>query len=253
MINELEDLQIEEIAFVDKGAGKGVRVALFKNYYNKEEAKKMKSLEEIMGSLSEEDAAVVMQAMEELKHEEEEKAEAEKMDLEDEKQKIKREEKDKAHTPSHEDDKEIEKRLSVLKSENHVMREQIAKMQAERERELFVKRAEALPNVPTFSTEELGEFLMHVNKSLPAQLAEKTESFIKSVNNICSESSLIKEFGSAGIGSSRSGSAMARAEAMASEITKRDPKISKAKALNEVWTNNPELRREYRQERRGNK
>lgn len=249
MINELEDLQIEEIAFVDKGAGKGVRVALFKNYHNKEETKKMKSLEEIMGSLSEEDAAVVMQAMEELKHEKEESAEAEKMDHEEETDKMKDDE-EKADKMK---DKEVEKRLSVLKSENHVMREQIAKMQAERERELFVKRAEALPNVPTFSTEELGEFLMHVNKSLPAQLAEKTESFIKSVNNICSESSLIKEFGSAGIGSSRSGSAMARAEAMASEITKRDPKISKAKALNEVWTNNPELRREYRQERRGNK
>lgn len=248
MINELEDLQIEEIAFVDKGAGKGVKVALFKRYNQEEETKKMKSLEEIMGALSEEDAAVVMQAMEELKHEKEESAEAEKMEHDEETDKMKDEEKaDKMK------DEEVEKSLSVLKSENAVMREQIAKMQAERERELFVKRAEALPNVPTFSTEELGEFLMHVNKSLPAHLAEKTESFIKSVNNICSESSLIKEFGSAGIGSSRSGSAMARAEAMASEITKRDPKISKAKALNEVWTNNPELRREYRQERRGNK
>lgn len=248
MINELEDLQIEEIAFVDKGAGKGVKVALFKRYNEKEETKKMKSLEEIMGALSEEDAAVVMQAMEELKHEKEESAEAEKMEHDEETDKMKDEEKaDKMK------DEEVEKSLSVLKSENAVMREQIAKMQAERERELFVKRAEALPNVPTFSTEELGEFLMHVNKSLPAHLAEKTESFIKSVNNICSESSLIKEFGSAGIGSSRSGSAMARAEAMASEITKRDPKISKAKALNEVWTNNPELRREYRQERRGNR
>ena len=248
MINELEDLQIEEIAFVDKGAGKGVKVALFKRYNQEEETKKMKSLEEIMGALSEEDAAVVMQAMEELKHEKEESAEAEKMEHDEETDKMKDEEKaDKMK------DEEVEKSLNVLKSENAVMREQIAKMQAERERELFVKRAEALPNVPTFSTEELGEFLMHVNKSLPAHLAEKTESFIKSVNNICSESSLIKEFGSAGIGSSRSGSAMARAEAMASEITKRDPKISKAKALNEVWTNNPELRREYRQERRGNK
>lgn len=248
MINELEDLQIEEIAFVDKGAGKGVKVALFKRYNQEEETKKMKSLEEIMGALSEEDAAVIMQAIEELKHEKEESAEAEKMEHDEETDKMKDEEKaDKMK------DEEVEKSLSVLKSENAVMREQIAKMQAERERELFVKRAEALPNVPTFSTEELGEFLMHVNKSLPAHLAEKTESFIKSVNNICSESSLIKEFGSAGIGSSRSGSAMARAEAMASEITKRDPKISKAKALNEVWTNNPELRREYRQERRGNK
>lgn len=249
MINQLEDLQIEEIAFVDKGAGKGVKVALFKRYNEKEETKKMKSLEEIMGALSEEDAAVVMQAMQELKHEKEESAEAEKMERDEETDKMKDEE-EKADKMK---DEEVEKSLNVLKSENTVMRKQIAKMQAERERELFVKRAEALPNVPTFSTEELGEFLMHVNKSLPAHLADKTESFIKSVNNICSESSLIKEFGSAGIGSSRNGSAMARAEAMASEITKRDPKMSKAKALNEVWTNNPELRREYRQERRGNK
>ena len=264
-MNDLQELKIDEIAFVDKGAGKGVRVALFKRNTNKEEIKKMKSLEELMASLSEEDAAIVMQAIVEAKKEKE----TEKED-EEEKEKMKEEEKDKAHTPEHKDkahtpehkeekgmtyekeeEKDVKKRLSVLKSENIAMRDRIAKMEQERERETFIKRAEAYPNVPGFNTEDLGEFLMLINKKLPGHLAEKTEGMIKSVNAMGEDSSLLKSFGATGVSRTPAGSALATAESMAKNLMQNEPGLSKAQALNRVWETNTDLRKQYRNERRG--
>ena len=240
MTTDLEDLKIEEIAFVDKGAGKGVKVALFKRYNNEEETQKMKNLDEVLAGMSEEDAAVVLQAVEEAKA-----VEAEH--LADEKP-AEEESADKAE----EEDEEMEKRFCVLKSENQAMRERIAKMEEDRERESFIKRAETMTNVPTFSTEELGDFLLQVNKCLAPEMAEKTEAFVKAVNNICSETSIMKELGTAGQGSTAAGSALQQAEAMAQAAMKADAKLTKAVALNHVWESNPELRNRYRMEKRGN-
>jgi hypothetical protein len=254
-MNDLQELKIDEIAFVDKGAGKGVRVALFKRNTNKEEMNKMKSLEELMASLSEEDAAIVMQAIVEASKEKE----TEKAD--EEKEKMKEEEKDKAHTPEHKEEKgmnyekeeeeEVAKRLSVLKSENIAMRDRIAKMEQERERETFIKRAEAYPNIPGFNTEDLGDFLMLINKKLPGYLAEKTEGMIKSVNAMGEDSSLLKSFGATGVSRTPTGSALATAESMAKSLMQNEPGLSKAQALNRVWETNTDLRKQYRNERRG--
>lgn len=262
-MNDLQELKIDEIAFVDKGVGKGVRVALFKRNTNKEEIKKMKSLEELMASLSEEDAAVVMQAIVEAKKEKEtEKAEHDEekekgMDEEKEKgmhedkDKGMHEEKDKGMHYDKEDEKDVKKRLSVLKSENIAMRDRIAKMEQERERETFIKRAEAYPNVPGFNTEDLGEFLMLINKKLPGHLAEKTEGMIKSVNAMGEDSSLLKSFGATGVSRTPAGSALATAESMAKNLMQNEPGLSKAQALNRVWETNTDLRKQYRNERRG--
>ncbi len=241
-MNDLEDLKVNEVAFVDKGAGKGVKIALFKRF-EKEETKKMKTLEEILAALSEDDAAIVLQALEAAAQKEEaseeEKAEEEKPEEEAAK--------------AEEEDEEMEKRFCVLKSENEAMRQRIAKMEEDRERESFIKRAECFPNVPTFNTEELGNFLMQINKNLPAELAEKTEQMIKSVNEIVSDSALLSEFGKSGAGTTGNGSAMRVAESMADDMIAGDSSLTKATALNKVWEQNPKLRNQYRTERRGNK
>ena len=254
-MNDLQELKIDEIAFVDKGAGKGVRVALFKRNTNKEEMNKMKSLEELMASLSEEDAAVVMQAIVEAKKEKEtEKAEHDEekeKGMDEEKEKGMHEEKDKGMNYEKEEEEEVEKRLSVLKSENIAMRDRIAKMEQERERETFIKRAEAYPNIPGFNTEDLGEFLMLINKNLPGHLAEKTEGMIKSVNAMGEDSSLLKSFGATGVSRTPTGSALATAESMAKSLMQNEPGLSKAQALNRVWETNTDLRKQYRNERRG--
>ena len=246
-MNDLEELKVDEIAFVDKGAGKGVKVALFKRNTNKEEMNKMKSLEELMASLSEEDAAVVMQAIVEAKKEKE----TEKAEHDEEKEKGMDEDKDKGMNYEKEEEEEVAKRLSVLKSENIAMRERIAKMEQERERETFIKRAEAYPNIPGFSTEDLGEFLMLINKNLPGHLAEKTEGMIKSVNAMGEDSSLLKSFGATGVSRTPTGSALATAESMAKSLMQNEPGLSKAQALNRVWETNTDLRKQYRNERRG--
>ena len=246
-VNDLEDLKVDEVAFVDKGAGKGVSIALFKRFHkNEEEEKSMKTLEEIMGALSEEDAAVVMQALEsatdteaieEKMDEDTEKAE-EEMDKEEEEEEV---------------TKRIQKKFLAIKSENESLQKRLHKMEIAQEREAFVKRAECFPNVPTMNAEDLGEFLHEINKRLPAKLAEKTEQMIKSVNELCGDSSVLTEFGKSGAGTTGNGSAMNTAESMAAELLEKDTTITKAAALNKVWEQNPALRNQYRAERRGNK
>ena len=203
----------------------------------------MKTLEEITGAMSEEDAAVVMQAIEEAKAETEEPAEEQKADGADADSKEEEEEE--------EAQKRLNKRLGFIKKENDGLKARIAKMEEDRERESFIKRAEVFPNVPTFSTEELGDFLLQINKKLDAATAERAEEFISAVNKICGDSSLLKEYGTSGTGSSSNGSAMSQAEAMAKVLMDKE-NITKAIALNKVWESNPELRNRYRMERRGN-
>lgn len=246
-VNDLEDLKVDEVAFVDKGAGKGVSIALFKRFHkNEEEEKSMKTLEEIMGALSEEDAAVVMQALESASDAE---AVEEKMDEDAEKaeEEMDKEEEEEEVT------KRIQKKFLAIKSENESLQKRLHKMEIAQEREAFVKRAECFPNVPTMNAEDLGEFLHEINKRLPAKLAEKTEQMIKSVNELCGDSSVLTEFGKSGAGTTGNGSAMNTAESMAAELLAKDTTITKAAALNKVWEQNPALRNQYRAERRGNK
>ena len=244
-VNDLEDLRVDEVAFVDKGAGKGVSIALFKRFKNNEEEKeRMKTLEEIMGALSEEDAAIVMQAIEAAPE-----AEAiEEAAAEEEAEKAEEEDKEEEEVT-----KQIQKKFLAIKSENESLQKRLQKMEMSQEREAFVKRAECFPNVPTMNAEDLGEFLHEINKRLPAKLAEKTEQMIKSVNELCGDSSVLTEFGKSGAGTTGNGSAMRTAESMAADLQSKDSTITKAVALNKVWEQNPSLRNQYRAERRGTK
>jgi hypothetical protein len=248
-VNDLKELKVDEVAFVDKGAGKGVTITLFKRFQKTEETQKMKNLDDLLAEMSEEDAALVMQAIEEAKHvgegEEEEATEdaAEKQEEEEEKE----EEED------GEVAKVLQKRFRVMKTENAQLQKRLQKMEIAQEREAFAKRAECFPNVPTFNAEDLGEFLMQINKCLPAEMAEKTEQMIKSVNEICGDSAILTEFGKSGAGTTGNGGAMKTAEAMAKNLMTEDSSLTKAVALNKVWEQNINLRNQYRVERRGNK
>tara|TARA_Y100000593_G_scaffold86609_1_gene165655 strand:- start:5369 stop:6130 length:762 start_codon:yes stop_codon:yes gene_type:complete len=246
-VNDLEDLKVDEVSFVDKGAGKGVSIALFKRFHkNEEEEKSMKTLEEVMAALSEDDAAIIMQALEAKS---EESIEEKMEDNEEEAEKTEEEETEK--TEEEEVTKKLQKKFQAIKTENEKLTKRLQKMEIAQERESFVKRAECFPNIPTFSTEELGEFLHEINKRLPAALAEKTEQMIKSVNEICNDSAMMTEFGKSGAGTTGNGSAMKTAESMAAELLAKDTTITKAAALNKVWEQNPALRNQYRAERRG--
>lgn len=249
-MNDLKDLKVDEVAFVDKGAGKGVTITLFKRFQKtEEEIKKMKNLDELLAEMSEEDAALVMQAIEEAKHVGEgEEAEEKAAEEEDETEKAEDDDEEEK-----EEQKKLRKKFSVMKSENEHLQKRIQKMEIAQEREAFTKRAECFPNVPTFSTEDLGDFLMEINKNLSPELAEKTEKMIKSVNEICSDSAILHEFGKSGAGTTGNGSAMRAAESMAAELITKDSSLTKASALNKVWEQNTDLRNQYRAERRGNK
>ena len=259
-MNDLEELIVDEVAFVDKGAGRGVRVALFKRHNGNEEGlNKMKNLDDLLAEMSEDDAALVMQAIEEAKHVGEGEEEADKVfetvggDKGDE-SKTKPGERDYEKEEDEEDEdvsKVVDKRMRVLKRENTSLLKRLEKMEQDREREAFAKRAETFRNVPTYSTDELGEFLMAINKNLEPEIAEKAETMLRAVDQICGESSLMGTFGKSSTGSVSGDSAMATAEAMAKAMQQKEPGLSKAVALNKVWEQNNDLRDRYRKERRG--
>jgi len=259
-LNDLEELVVDEVAFVDKGAGKGVRVALFKRHNeNKEGFDKMKNLDDLLAEMSEDDAALVMQAIEEAKHVGEGEEEADKAfetvgGNKGDESKTKPGERD--YEKEEEDDeddaaKDVAKRMLVLKGENTNLLKRLERMEKDREREAFTKRAETFQNVPTYSTDELGEFLMAINKNLEPEVAEKAETMLRAVDQICGESSLMGTFGKSTTGSAAGSSAMATAEAMAEALRQKEPGLSKAVALNKVWEQNNDLRDRYRKERRG--
>lgn len=271
-MNDLEELVVDEVAFVDKGAGKGVRVALFKRYNKeKEEHTKMKNLDDLLAEMSEADAALVMQAIEEAKHVGEGEEEADKawvieggdkgdesktkpgkLDYEKEEDEEDTEKQDDEDEDKDKDvSKRVAKRFRVLKRENVSLVKRLEKMEHDREREAFAKRAETFRNVPTLSTEELGDFLMAINKRLKPDMAEKAEGMLRAVDQICGESSLMGTFGKSSTGSSYGESAMATAEAMAKSLQQKEPGLTKAIALNKVWETNIDLRDRYRKERRG--
>lgn len=248
-MNDLKELKVDEVAFVDKGAGKGVTITLFKRFQkNEEETQKMKNLDDLLAELSEDDAALVMQAIEEAKHVGEGKEEAAEEDAAE-----KQDEEEEKEEETGEVAKGLQKRIAVIKTENAQLQKRLQKMELAQEREAFAKRAECFPNVPTFNAEDLGEFLMQINKCLPAEMAEKTEQMIKSVNEICGDSAILTEFGKSGAGTTGNGGAMKTAEAMAKNLMAEDSGLTKAVALNKVWEQNINLRNQYRVERRGNK
>ena len=255
---DLKDLKIEEIAFVDKGAGKGVRVRLYKRRKETQEMSseiQKRSLDEILTDLSEEDTAIVLAAIEDAKSSE---TEINLADDEEEKDKgfdyvVEGGNKgDESKTKPGERDYEksqIAKALKTMTIDKRRLEDRIAKMEAEKERETFRKMAESYPNVPTFNSDDLGDLLMQVNKRLTPEMADKVEKFVKSVNQICSSSRLFSEAGLSGSGSD-AGTAFGQAEAIAKQFMKEDPNLTRANALNRVWESNPELRKQYRTDRR---
>ena len=259
---DLKDLKIEEIAFVDKGAGKGVRVRLYKRRKETEDMNskiQKRSLDEILTDLGDEDAAIVLAAIEEAKAPEET---VNMMDDEEDKDKafdyvveggnkgdVSQTHPGRRDYEKSQHDARVAKALKTITMEKRKLEDRIAKMEAEKERESFRKMAESYPNVPTFNSDDLGDLLMQVNKKLAPDMADRVERFVKSVNQICSSSRLFSEAGLSGSGSD-SATAFGQAEEISKRFMKEDPTLTRAGALNKAWEQNPELRKQYRTERR---
>ena len=250
----LQDLEIEEVAFVDKGAGHQPRILITKRRPARDaetqEVKKLMTLEEVMASLSEEQKAVIMAAIEQAK------MMSMKPEGENEKPKIEIEmAQPEAMAKPMIDGKEPEeymKRLSAIEKAREADRVELAKARAEiealRYRERVAKyRGEAereFGAVAGASTEQVAKLLVACDDAAEGSDLKAIRSVLKAAHESARMSELLKAHGSVARGPS---SARAAWDVKVNEIAKRDS-ITKTKAIVVAMREAPELYNAAREE-----
>ena len=250
----LLDLEIEEVAFVDKGAGHQPRILITKRRTARDAVAKQEAtmtLEELMASLSEEQRAVVLAAIEQAKmsamqsegeSENKPKIEIEMMQPE-------------AMSKPLVDGKEPEqyaKRLSAIEKQREADRVELAKARAEieqlRYRERVAKyRGEAerdFAAVAGASTEQVAKLLVACDDAAEGSDLKAIRGVLKAANEAARASELLKAHGAPGRGPS---TARASWDAKVAEIAKRDS-VSKSKAIVVAMREAPELYSAAREE-----
>jgi hypothetical protein len=256
----LLDLEVEEIAFVDKGAGFAPRIMILKRRggdASRQEVTKSMTLEEVMASLSDEQKAVIMAALEHAKM----------MAGEESKPKIEVEMADKAAMEfegqaekgemakplvNGKEPEEYMKRLGQIEKAREADRVALAKAQAEiavlKYREKVAKyRAEAeseFAAVPGASTEQVAKLLVACDDAAEGSDLKALRGVLKAAHEAVRASDLLKAHGAPGRGPS---TARAAWDMKVEELAKRDS-ISKTKAIVVAMREAPELYTAAREE-----
>lgn len=250
----LLDLEIEEVAFVDKGAGHQPRILITKRRTARDAVAKQEAtmtLEELMASLSEEQRAVVLAAIEQAKmsamQPEGESENKPKIEIEMAQPE--------AMAKPMIDGKEPEgymKRLSAIEKQREADRVELAKARAEieqlRYRERVAKyRGEAerdFAAVAGASTEQVAKLLVACDDAAEGSDLKAIRGVLKAANEAARASELLKAHGAPGRGPS---TARASWDAKVAEIAKRDS-VSKSKAIVVAMREAPELYSAAREE-----
>lgn len=252
----LLDLEIEEVAFVDQGAGFEPRILITKRRTARDAAAKQEAtmtLEELMASLSEEQRAVVLAAIEQAKMsamqpegesdgENKPKIEIEMMQPE-------------AMSKPLVDGKEPEsyaKRIAAIEKARAEDRVALAKAREEiealRKRERVAKyRSEAerdFASVPGASTEQVAALLVACDDAPAGSELRALRGVLKAAGEAVRASALLQAHGAAGRGPS---TARASWDAKVDEIVKRDS-VTKSKAIVTAMREAPELYAQAREE-----
>lgn len=253
----LLDLEIEEVAFVDKGAGHQPRILITKRRSARDAAAKQEAtmtLEELMASLSEEQRAVVLAAIEQAKMSamqpgsESEDEGGTKVEIE----MMQPEAMSKPLVDGKEPDAMMSKRLAAIEKAREADRVALAKARAEieqlRYRERVAKyRGEAerdFAAVAGASTEQVAKLLVACDDAAEGSDLKAIRGVLKAANEAARASELLKAHGAPGRGPS---TARAAWDAKVGEIAKRDS-VSKSKAIVVAMREAPELYSAARQE-----
>lgn len=129
--------------------------------------------------------------------------------------------------------KQAEDAQSVAKAERE------ARVMAE-----FTKRAEALTHLPA-KPEDFAKVLKSLHEAAPEAFAA-VEKVLQGANEALKQSDLFREVGKGGSGTG--GSAMAEIEAVAAELQKADPQLTREQAIEKVMNQRPDLVKKYREE-----
>ena len=91
--------------------------------------------------------------------------------------------------------KEALKKAADTQAENDKLKDQIAKMQDEKATKMFISKASELGNIPGISTEDLGNILKVISKSVDTDTYDKIEAVLKSANDAIGTGSMFVEKG----------------------------------------------------------
>ena len=260
----LEDLVIDRVDFVDEGANSKAFIELYK----RKEQSKMK-LEEILGAMKPEHAAVIQKALDDAIQAESEAKEAlEKVtkecdratkeceeakeqlntaneDLEEAKSELEtlREESDKAKTGSSFDETETMKSMpedvrayfEMLKSQKEVAEEELRKAKDAEKTAEAIAKAKELKAIPVEH-----EKLVGIIKNADSDVLD-----LLTVVNAAIEGTVLEEVGKSNP-TTPGADAWSKIESKADEIAKRDS-VTKAKAISLAIKEHPDLYKEYLQ------
>lgn len=134
---------------------------------------------------------------------------------------------------------DVEKRLASEVEKREALEKRLAEMETLAKRAEVAARVEkTMGSVPGASGEDLVGLLMAVHDGAGAEVAGKVEALLAASSAAISESAVLDEVGKA---AGAEVDAMSRARALADEMRKSDPALTKEIALAKVFDSNPEL------------
>jgi len=264
MPKSLKDFFLRFVSVVDKGDNPEADIVMFKQ----EGGGVMKTLDEILKGLSEEDAKIVTDEIEKTKTDAKadvdalvEKAKTDaKAEFDAEVEKVKKEEEDKKPqgTASFDDTENIMKSADPkvveliekmkaekeqVEKENKETVEKLNKMQEEVKKEQIMKTISQFDRINATQDE-----MVDIWKSLDSDSEVKLTAIFKAVNEQLTQANIIKTVGSDNDASTENASE--QIEKLAGEIKKNEG-ITIEQARTKVYKTRPDLLKKYREEQKG--
>lgn len=127
---------------------------------------------------------------------------------------------------------------------------QIAKMESDIKKRDFVAKIPVFKSLP-IQQDTFGDLLFKIAEAAGDDAYKDLSAVLKAADEGMSKAGIFTEIGSNNNDTSNDG-VEKRAEDMAQEIRKRQPELTIEQALDKVWTENPNMWKEYMSERGGN-
>jgi hypothetical protein len=144
---------------------------------------------------------------------------------------------------------ELRQRVEKAEAESRATAERLAKIEDERANDAFIAKAQAFKGI--VKPEEFGPTLRKIAKT-DAALAEAVEKALATANGQIEaarkQARAFDELGRSGGGDGTS--AVEKVDAAARELMAKDAKLTEATARAQVWKSNPDLAKQYTEERR---
>jgi uncharacterized phage infection (PIP) family protein YhgE len=145
---------------------------------------------------------------------------------------------------------ELRKQLEAAQSELEESRAEVLKIRAARRREKFIKMVQTLPSLPGVNADDFGEILDTIEQHVTEKQFNKLVALLTSWNAVIGKSKVFEELGRAGDGPLALQGPEGRLATIARDIQAAEPKLSYPQAYAKALQQHPDLYRQYVAERR---